>query len=318
MAMRRRFPFLNALRAFEAANRCGSLSEAAKELAVTVGAVSRQIANLEDELDARLFIRHPRGVEPTAEGRALARTVSDAFDRIDAITDEIRTDKAVRRLTVFSHTTLAVEWLVPRIGSFHRAHPGIDLNLFASIEPTSIYDGSADAGIWAGADPLPGTHMDTLFQPEYFPVCAPRLLRGRDTVRAADLARFDLLYSAFQVPHWQAWLNAAGVTGIKLDAPQFTTSAQAYRAAQDGHGVFLAQRMFVSNDIAAGTLAAPVRLAIRHPTAYRMVCLEPRRSEPAIQAFRHWLEAELREADRLAQQAMPQGMEIIPVSPDRL
>jgi len=195
--MRQRFPFLNALRAFEAAHRCGSLSEAAKELAVTVGAVSRQIANLEDELGARLFIRHPRGVEPTAEGRALARTVTDAFDRIDAITDEIRADKAVRRLTVFSHTTLAVEWLVPRIGSFHRAHPGIELNLFASIEPTSIYDGSADVGIWAGPDPLPCTHMDTLFQPEYFPVCSPKLLAGAETLKAADLARFDLLYSSF-------------------------------------------------------------------------------------------------------------------------
>lgn len=316
--MRHRFPFLNALRAFEATHRCGSLSDAASELAVTVGAVSRQVARLEDELGARLFIRHPRGVEPTAAGRALARTVTDAFDRIDAITDEIRADRAVRRLTVFSHTTLAVEWLVPRVGSFHRAHPDIDLNLFASIEPTSIYDGSADVGIWAGADPLPGTHMDMLFQPEFFPVCAPRLLTGADTLRPADLARFELLYSVFQVPHWQAWLRAAGVTDVTLDAPGFSTSAQAYRAAQDGHGVFLAQRMFVCNDIAAGTLAAPVRLAIRHPAAYRMVCLEPRRGEPSIQAFRHWLELELREADRLAQQALPRGMEIIPVGEDVL
>lgn len=312
--MRQRFPFLNALRAFEAAHRCGSLSEAAKELRVTVGAVSRQIAQLEKELHTKLFIRHPRGVEPTAEGRALARTVSDAFDRIDATTDEIRQGKVVNRLTVFSHTTLAVEWLVPRIGSFQLAHPGIELNLFASIEPTSIYDGSADVGIWAGAEPLPGTHMETLFQPEYFPVCSPRLLAGADTLRPGDLDRFELLYSSFQVPHWQAWFAAAGISGPALDKPQFTTSAQAYRAAQDGHGMFLAQRMFVSNDIAAGTLEAPFRLAVRHPAAYRMVCLEPRKGEPNIQAFRHWLGHELREADRVAQAAMPSGMEIVPVT----
>lgn len=311
--MRQRFPFLNALRAFEAANRCGSLTEAARELSVTVGAVSRQIGQLERELGRPLFIRHPRGVEPTAHGRALARTVSDAFDRIDATTAEIRTDKATNRLTVFSHTTLAVEWLVPRIGSFHRAHPGIDLNLFASLEPTSIYDGSADVGIWAGADPLPGTHMDTLFQPEYFPVCAPRLLGGADTIRPGDLKRFQLLYSIYQVPHWQAWLRAAGIDDIELDAPGFTTSAQAYRAAQDGHGMFLAQRMFVSNDIAAGILTAPFRLAVRHPAAYRVVSLEPRKGEPNIQAFRQWLELELRDADRIAEAAFPAGMEIVPV-----
>ncbi len=311
--MRHRFPFLNALRAFEAANRCGSLSQAAKELSVTVGAVSRQIGRLEQELDAKLFIRHPRGVEPTAQGRALARTVSDAFDRIDATTAEIRGAKTANRLTVFSHTTLAVEWLVPRIGSFHRTHPGIDLQLFASLEPTSIYDGSAEVGIWAGAEALPGTHMDMLFQPEYFPVCSPKLLAGTDTVRPGDLHRFELLYSVYQVPHWQAWLRAAGVTDIKLDTPRFATSAQAYRAAQDGHGMFLAQRMFVSNDIAAGILIAPFRLSIRHPAAYRLVCLEPRRNEPNVQAFRQWLESELRDADRIAEAAFPAGMEIVPV-----
>lgn len=316
--MRQRFPFLNALRAFEAANRCGSLSEAAKELSVTPGAVSRQINRLEAELGAALFIRHPRGVEPTAEGRALARTVSDAFDRIDATTEEIRANMIVNRLSVFSHTTLAVEWLVPRIGSFHQAHPGIDLNLITSLEPTALYDGNADMGIWAGIDPLPGTHTDTLFQPEYFPVCSPKLLNGAKTIRAADLHRFELLYSVYQVPHWQAWLRAAGIADIELDAPRFATSAEAYRAAQAGQGVFLAQRMFVSNDIAAGILVAPLRLAIRHPAAYRVICLEPRRNEPNIQAFRQWLELELRDADRFAQSAMPSGMEIIPVDIDSL
>lgn len=53
--MTRRLPPLNALRAFEAAARCGNFTRAAHELCVTQGAVSRHIATLEDWLKVQLF-----------------------------------------------------------------------------------------------------------------------------------------------------------------------------------------------------------------------------------------------------------------------
>ena len=46
---------LNALRAFEAAARLGSLSEA-RELHVTHGAISRQVKQLEEQLGVGLFV----------------------------------------------------------------------------------------------------------------------------------------------------------------------------------------------------------------------------------------------------------------------
>src|SRR4051812_1919076 len=57
---RRRLPPLNALRAFEAAARHLNFSRAADELAVTPGAVSQQIQNLEDYVGASLFKRTPK------------------------------------------------------------------------------------------------------------------------------------------------------------------------------------------------------------------------------------------------------------------
>jgi LysR family glycine cleavage system transcriptional activator len=50
---------MNALRAFEAVSRLGSVSKAAEELCVSQGAVSQQLRNLEDHLDRELFIRTP-------------------------------------------------------------------------------------------------------------------------------------------------------------------------------------------------------------------------------------------------------------------
>ena len=57
ISRRRRLPPLNALRAFEAAARLGSFKEAAAELGVTHGAISRHIQLLEDWLGPPLLFQ---------------------------------------------------------------------------------------------------------------------------------------------------------------------------------------------------------------------------------------------------------------------
>jgi LysR family transcriptional regulator of beta-lactamase len=64
---RSRLP-LNALRAFEAAARHLSFTRAARELCVTQGAVSHQVAQLERMVGAPLFRRLPRGLALSDEG----------------------------------------------------------------------------------------------------------------------------------------------------------------------------------------------------------------------------------------------------------
>src|SRR5262249_60064547 len=88
----RRLPPLNALRAFEAVARLGSMKDAAAELAVTPGAVSQQIALLEDRVGARLFQRLTRSLELTEAGRtsfspirAAVRQIEEAARRVAAI-----------------------------------------------------------------------------------------------------------------------------------------------------------------------------------------------------------------------------------------
>jgi LysR family glycine cleavage system transcriptional activator len=78
----RRPPSLHAIRAFEAAARHGSMTGAASELNVTPGAVSRHVRALEAQMDTPLFLRRATGLELTAGGEALARSVGEALDRI--------------------------------------------------------------------------------------------------------------------------------------------------------------------------------------------------------------------------------------------
>ena len=313
--MAHRFPFLNALRAFEAACKERSLTGAAKELAVTPGAVSRQVRKLEDELGCTLLLRQARGVEPTAKGQELYRAITEAFDRIETTLTEIREDTSLAVLSVFSYVTVAVEWLVPRIGAFHRAHAGIDLQLYPMREPAGLFDGSMDAGVWYGPGEWPNVHAEVLIHPEYLPVCSPKLLAdGPPLRRPGDLKHHTLLTSPFQLPFWEAWLQAAEAKGVDLNTVvSFDSSAQAYRAARDGQGIVLGQRSFVCNDVAAGTLVSPFALSVRDEIAYCLIYLKDRQGDPRIHAFQRWIETELAEAERVARMAMPSGLKVVPI-----
>ena len=67
--MTARLPSLNGLRAFEAAARHLSFTQAASELNVTQTAISHQIKRLEEELGVRLFVRQNRALALTAQAQ---------------------------------------------------------------------------------------------------------------------------------------------------------------------------------------------------------------------------------------------------------
>src|SRR5258706_13158482 len=78
----RQLPPLNALRAFEATARLGSLSAAADELCVTHGAVSRQVKLLEDWAGVAVFERIGRRLHLTEAGQAYRTALGGAFDTV--------------------------------------------------------------------------------------------------------------------------------------------------------------------------------------------------------------------------------------------
>src|SRR3546814_6468946 len=85
-------PSMNALRAFEAAARLGSVSRAAGELNLTRSAISHQLRFLERELRTKLVKRDGRGIALTPAGRRYARQVQRAFTllRSDEHTSELQ------------------------------------------------------------------------------------------------------------------------------------------------------------------------------------------------------------------------------------
>jgi LysR family transcriptional regulator, glycine cleavage system transcriptional activator len=136
--MKRTLPPLNALRAFEVAARAGGFTRAARELLVSQGAVSRHVALLESFLGITLFHRSHRQVQLTQEGRTYAAAIRIALDDIEQATREVRATRARRSLHIKVYSTLAICWLVPRLGRFHALYPEMAVIISSSPEPADM------------------------------------------------------------------------------------------------------------------------------------------------------------------------------------
>lgn len=78
------------IRYFVEAASCGSFTEAARRLYTSQPNISKQIAALEDELDAKLFIRENRRVCLTEAGNYLYEQLKDLPSALDRIFDTTR------------------------------------------------------------------------------------------------------------------------------------------------------------------------------------------------------------------------------------
>jgi DNA-binding transcriptional LysR family regulator len=80
---------LRDLRLLLALNDWGSMAKAANHLNLTQSAVSKAITELEHTFGVRLFDRTPKGIEPTAYGRALLKGSAGVFDELRQSVNEI-------------------------------------------------------------------------------------------------------------------------------------------------------------------------------------------------------------------------------------
>jgi DNA-binding transcriptional LysR family regulator len=73
------------LRTFVAVYRARSVTDGARERGLSQPAASHQLAGLERAVGGALFVRTPRGVEPTGRGVALYAETASALDQLEAV-----------------------------------------------------------------------------------------------------------------------------------------------------------------------------------------------------------------------------------------
>jgi LysR family glycine cleavage system transcriptional activator len=294
MSERPRLP-LTALRVFEAAARHESFLRAAEELAITPGAVSRQIKALETELAIRLFERFNRAVRLTEPGQQLAVGIARGLREMETAVEAIRSPRKGPLVVTAMHS-FAARWLVPRLHHFNARYPDIQVLVSASDYAVDLVRDGYDIAIRFGRGPFPGFAARKLVSLFLFPVCTPQL-RDEIALRVPqDLERAMLLADvqlATGEPAWPEWLELAGVEGVDWRrGQQFSNVYLAIEAAMAGRGVALAEASLVVDELASGRLVKPFDLELPSAFSQWILTLPEKAERPDIRRFRNWMLAQ--------------------------
>ncbi len=288
--MRRKIPSNSALMAFEASARHGSFARAADELALTEGAISRQIGRLEAFLGVTLFERVGNRVRLLPNGERYAVQVREALDRLERDSQYLMgqpTDGA--SLDVAILPTFATRWLIPRLKPFQERHPHITLHLAERMEPFVLTGSGFDAAIHFEHPAWTGMRTHRLLHEVLVPVCHPALIRGRGPATALDA--LPRLHRRQNPDAWHRYAEEAGVVLTNpAIGPRYDLHSMQIEAALAGLGVALVPRLYVETELAEGRLVAPWPDGESISKTFCLVLPEPiRLSEGPVQMFANWL-----------------------------
>lgn len=137
------------LRLFEVVAEAGSFTEAARRLHMSQPALSRQIGALEDQISAKLFHRHARGLAMTHEGEQLRAATADMQDRLERARDAIDAsrDRPTGEIRLTTTVSFGSTWLARQLGEFLDLYPDIVINLMLSDNDVDLAKREADVAI---------------------------------------------------------------------------------------------------------------------------------------------------------------------------
>lgn len=298
----RPLPPFDALVAFDAVLRLGSMTAAAVELGVTQSAVSHRLRRLEAFMGTDLLLRRRAGLAPTPAGTALAEGLGDVFDGMAALRERSRMAAHPARLRVGLGAALAQHWLVRRLPDFSRRHPGIEIELviFSTRAQAEARGGDLDLRIhWVKPEEARNSSTQTLlFREQVFPVCAPSIIKKplRDP---AGLAELPLLYKSAESGQgeeweWNTWFQRLGIKTRPRPRLRFEEIGLAIAAAMEGGGVALGRSLLVDDALRDGRLVRPLGDGWALPSAKAHLARWPAAlsRDLRLHAFVDWLAAE--------------------------
>lgn len=279
---------IQSMRVFSRIADTESFTRAAEQMDMSVPAVVRSIANLEEHLKVRLLNRTTRHVALSDAGQAYLDGCRAVLEQLeDAETNVARAQRETQgTLRVAAGSVFAQQVLIPVLAAYRRAYPNIQLNLTLVDREVDLVDEGYDAAIVA----------DTLLKSETLvvrslaefgnmPIASVNYLKQAGTPRQpSDLAKLAFLGRSGEARG--CTVNFTGPGGVEEVAlkPVFTSNnalilQQMVRADM---GFALIPPVLVEADIKAGRLVQllpessvsddKMRICLAYPSRKHISC----------------------------------------------
>lgn len=293
--MRAILPPMNALKAFEAVARCGSLNAAAAELGVVRGAVRQQLAVIEAHFGRPLFVRAGRRLQLTEEASVYFAEVTNAFAMLRRASDALTRASGTLRFGV--PAAFAMWWLMPRLSRLEAAMSAQAFTIVPLPAVRSIGELPDIDAVIMGAEFRPAADISAVrfLADEFGPVVAPSLATGIDGVSdLSTLSNLTAIVAGTAPTLWSDWFSETGQAPVAFArTTHLEDLVLALASARSGNGVTIAPKASIEDDLATGRLIAPFGFHAR-PAGYH-VCY--RSQDPSARAIRRFVDWLVREAE---------------------
>lgn len=282
----------NGLKAFEAAARLMSFTLAADELHVTQSAISRQIKQLEDELNASLVIRKHRAIELTEQGHDLYVALRESYANVETVIASWGEPKQ-KRIVIKATLSFATRVLISKVRELNERYQDYEIVIVPVIEEDeSINSSEYDLLIFHTRfkkryDKAPNI---TFLREEFMaPVCSTSLT-NKDTDLDSILT-LPRLHPTLDHHDWKVWLADVEFPPKKpVRNTSFLSLDMALSACLSGEGVTVTDLLLVLQDLQRGFLYCPKDAKIQHSAwTYFM---HQRTHTPIINDLIEWLREE--------------------------
>ena len=289
MLPRRYLPPIPALMALEAVDRLGTASEAAKELSLTQGAISRALQTLEQQLGVPLLIRERQRLRLTPAGQDYVAEVRKALHLLASASITLRANPTGGSLNLAILPAFGMHWLAPRLARFAQSHPEVTINLSTRLRPFDFQGSTFDAAIHYGRQDWPGVDYLKLMDEEVLAVAAP----GFPTLtKATDLLAHPLLQLESRTGDWGRWLAHHGAPGLRPPGMLFDQFATLTQGAIHGMGAALIPTFLIERELTEGRLIPIFGPPVPALGSYYLVWPNTLPERAPLRSLRLWLQGE--------------------------
>lgn len=204
------------LESFVRSAETSSFSAAARRLALTPAAVSRNVAMLERNLGVRLFHRSTRKLTLTEAGERFLHDIEGNLGGLQAAIAAVATDSGEPAgiLRVSASLAFGVEYILPLLPAFLERYPRVQPDWQFDNRQVDLIAEGWDAAIGGGIELTPGLVSRALAPAHIIAVASPAYLEGKPPLTdPSGLAALDgvVMRSARtgRVRHWMM-RDAAG------------------------------------------------------------------------------------------------------------
>lgn len=283
---------LNALRAFVCVAKLQSVTKAAKEIGVSHAAISQHLTTLETYLTIPLFQQAGKRLHLTDAAKQYAQELETSFNQIEFASLKYIQQINPHTLNVWTPTSFALHWLIPRLDHFYQQHPEIELRIITSAQKSQFNPQEFDCAIYYSTSPTKEFHYDLLFSDYLYPVCNPNLLKSTKNLSDINWKEYKFIYISAELRQkdWPTWCHAAGFAEPpRANRIYFADTPQALRAALANVGIAMAHEPIVQDAIKAKQLRVPTQLKLKLPSSYYLITSNANLKQEKTVIFRRWL-----------------------------